>query len=223
MLDYCQLQILYNPGTCGRFIASLCKQMRDGSYPTPISSHGSSHFNLLGRNPPGTRVSIDEMHILREQPWQDIAIKPQTKNIFVKMSNYKEDLSLAMKLHFIKRYYDEDRLSKITRDWFANVSSEFTTLTRETATRHVVEKLFYYLDNNLTYPQHNILFAKENLPPESDTIMHLDFRSILTGDPDIVMRIHEFTGFAISTHTYPYVRDYKNAQVNIEHFLAALP
>jgi hypothetical protein len=87
----------------------------------------------------------------------------------------------------------------------------------------MVEKLFYYFDNFMVHPPHNILFAQENLPPESDTIMHLDFRSILNGNPDIVMRIQKFTDFKISLHTYSYVRDYARAQINIEHFLAALP
>ena len=222
MHDYQQLQVLYNPGTCGRFVASLCKQMRDSAYPDPISPHGSSHFYLLSRNPPGALITILEQHIRREVPWQDVTIKPLTKNIFVKMSNYREDLSLAMKLHFIKRYYDEDELHNLTRDYFCNINSEFETLSKNSITRHTVEKLFYYFDNFMVHPPHNILFARENLPPESDTIMHLDFRSILNGDPDIVMRIQEFTGFKKSMHTYAFVKSYKDAQVNIEHFLASL-
>ena len=223
MPNYNQLQILYNPGTCGRFVASLCKQMRDKAYPDPISPHGSSHVYLTIRNPLGVSIDIVEHHIRREELWKEIAIKPRTKNIFVKMSNYREDLSLAMKLHFIKRYYDEGKLHNLTRDYFCNINSEFESLSKGDVTRHLAEKLFYYFDNFMVHPPHNILFARENLPPESDTIMHLDFRSILNGDPDIVMLIQEFTGFSISMHTYSYVRDYKNAQVNIEHFLAALP
>jgi hypothetical protein len=223
MYDYQQLQILYNPGTCGRFLASLCKQMRDKSYPNPISHYGSSHVYLTTRNPTGVSIDIVEHHIRREELWKEIAIKPRTKNIFVKMSNYREDLILAMKLHFIKRYYDEDELQNLSHDYFCNINSEFESLTKDSITRHMVEKLFYYFDNFMVHPPHNILFAQENLPPESDTIMHLDFRSILNGNPDIVMRIQKFTGFKISLHTYSYVRDYARAQINIEHFLAALP
>ena len=196
--------------------------MRDKAYPYPISTHGSSHVYLTIRNPPGVSIDIVEHHIRREELWQDVAIKPLTKNIFVKMSNYREDLSLAMKLHFIKRYYDEDELHHLTRDYFCNINSEFETLSKNSITRHTVEKIFYYFDNFMVHPPHNILFARENLPPESDTIMHLDFRSILNGDPDIVMRIQEFTGFKKSMHTYAFVKSYKDAQVNIEHFLASL-
>jgi hypothetical protein len=223
MFGYNRLQILYNPGTCGRFVAALCKQMRDGTQLNLISKHGSCHFNLLTRNPPGTPVLIDELHITREQCWQDIANQPNTKNIFVKMSNYQEDLSLAVKLHFIKRYYEEDQLSYLTRDWFANVNLKFVSLSRETATRLVVEKLFYYVDNSMAYPSHNILFARENLPPESDAVIHLDFRSILNGNPEIIPLLEKFTGFTASPTTYKFLRDYRNAQISIGRFLDSLP
>jgi hypothetical protein len=168
-----------------------------------LSQFGSAHPEILTNN---HHCKITESHFLT-------GIDCNSKYIFITMHNAK----LAMKLHFIKRYYEENDLNSILKD-YANIIDTSAIQTLDIFTQQDCKTLFDLIDNA---PNTNATL--HNIPAEQHNILHLAFEDLLSGNVDVIAKLEQFTGFNANESTYINLTRYARTQHTPKSFISILP
>lgn len=209
MIPKNKLYVVYNPGTCGRFLKLMCLQMlthhdRD----IELSTFGSVHPMYLKGIITPEFITGNSQWVLVESHTMP-PMDADSKYIFIKTSDYK----LALKLHFIKRYYEENNFDALNHP--VDLSSIDLS---EIHMQHTWTRIFQLIDE---IDVRLLAYQLPDIPSDNQhNILHLRFEDIYSGNPTIIEKIEKFLIVNANESTYINLARYAAAQTSPDQFLA---